>query len=461
MKSIGIIGGGFSGTITSVQLINQATAPIKITIINEKETFNKGYTYNTYSKKHILNVITQKMSAFPDQPDDFLNWVLLQPTFLNYDRTLIANSFLPRYLYGQYLEEKWQTALKLATTKNILVQTINSAVTDIDITNDKIEVYITSNEKLVFDKCLISSGNQVPRNPAIADMNFYTSKNYYQNPWTIDSVSDVKDEKKVLIIGNGLTMVDTVFGLFEHGFNGQVYAISPNGFNILPHRHNGLTYTKLVEEMRDNMNLFELVKLVHKHIKIVRELGVSAEPIIDSIRPYTQKIWRRFTAAEKKIFMSRFRHLWGVARHRFPMHSHDRIQQLRIDDKLIIKSAKLLSITEVADKKIVVDFFDKKTRNNQQIEVARVINCTGPESDLNQLQNSFLRKCLDKGILKQDDLKLGIRADIDTYQVLDNNLQKHANLYTIGANLKGELWESVAVNELRNQAAGVAKELLL
>ena len=42
MKKIGIIGGGFSGTMTAVQLITKTPVPLSISIINEKESFNKA-----------------------------------------------------------------------------------------------------------------------------------------------------------------------------------------------------------------------------------------------------------------------------------------------------------------------------------------------------------------------------------------------------------------------------------
>ena len=37
----------------------------------------------------------------------------------------------------------------------------------------------------------------------------------------------------------------------------------------------------------------------------------------------TQKIWESFSVSEKKVFMSRLRHHWGVARHRIPFISYD------------------------------------------------------------------------------------------------------------------------------------------
>jgi len=458
MKKIGIIGGGFTGTMTAVQLIDKSTEPFEIILINERETLNKGIAYNPYSDKHLLNVIAGKMSAYPDKPDHFLEWVMKKDNFQNKDKTLIANSFLTRQLYGEYICFIWKEANESAESKQIKISVIDSFVVDLDVSESYVSIWLDNNLKLNVDECVVATGNHIPRNPGIKNMNFYNSPNYFQNPWKIESVKDTKENLPVLIVGNGLTMVDTVLGLLEQGFKGEIYSISPNGFNILPHRHNGLKYSKLVEELRDDMNIYELVKLINKHIKTVREYGVSAEPIIDSLRTQTQKIWKSFSEKERELFMSRLRHLWGVARHRIPLHSHDKIQQLRIDGKLHINSGKIIDITEL-NESITVQYFDKKENGIKAINVSRIINCTGPETDLTNLDKSFLKNCLLKGILTQDKLRIGIKADTESFQIINSNGKPHTNLYTIGSNLKGELWESTAVNELRGQAEKLAKKL--
>ncbi|HET8803386.1 MAG TPA: FAD/NAD(P)-binding protein [Aequorivita sp.] len=458
MKKIGIIGGGFTGTMTAVQLIDKSTEPCEIILINERETLNKGVAYCPYSNKHLLNVIAGKMSAYPDKPDHFLEWVMQKDEFKKKDKTLIANSFLPRQIYGDYLCGIWEEAKKCAKSKQIQITVIDSFVVDLDVTESSVSLWLDNNLKLNIDDCVISTGNHIPRNPRIKNRDFYTSPNYFQNPWQIESVKDTKENLPVLIIGNGLTMVDTVLGLLEQGFKGEIYSISPNGFNILPHRHNGLKYSKLVEELRDDMSIYELVKLINKHIKTVREYGVSAEPIIDSLRPQTQKIWKSFSDQERELFMSRLRHLWGVARHRIPLHSHDKIQHLRIDGKLHINSGKIIDINE-SKESITVQYFDTKENELKEINVSRIINCTGPETDLINLDKSFLKNCLLKGILTQDKLKLGIKADTESFQIISADRKPHTNLYTIGSNLKGELWESTAVNELRGQAEKLAEKL--
>lgn len=460
MNSTGIIGGGFAGTMVAVQIILKLNKACSIIIINEQDTLNKGIAYSTYSKKHLLNVITAKMSAFPENPNHFLNWIMRRNEFRDKDETLIANSFLPRQLYGEYLTEIWKDALETAKSKNIHVEVVDSQVNALDTKGSLVTLTLENGNFVEVDDCVIASGNHIPGNPLISNISFYNSEKYFRNPWLLESVSNTESDKAILIIGNGLTMVDTVLGLLENVFKGEIYSISPNGFNILPHRHNGLKYTKFTEDVTENMSLLEMVSLINKHIKSVREYGVSAEPVIDSIRPHTQRIWKSLTNLEKQLFMSRLRHLWGVARHRIPLHTHDKIQQLRINGKLHIISGKIINFTE-SGKTITAEFFDKKNGCTRQVEVSRVINCTGPETDLMKLNKSFLKDCLHNGILVQDALKLGIRTDTDTFQVLNSKDMPHSNLFTLGSNLKGELWESTAVNELRDQAERLAAKLIM
>jgi uncharacterized NAD(P)/FAD-binding protein YdhS len=457
MKRIGIIGGGFSGSLTAIQLIHKSDA-CEIILINKQETFNKGFAYNPYSDKQLLNVIAAKMSAFAEQPDHFLDWVMEQNEFKNRDRTLIANSFLSRKLYGAYLVDVWNQNYPLAAEKGIKVRLLNQFVVDINIETNSVSLFLDNGETILVDQCVIATGNQVPRNPSIKNETFYPNNNYFQNPWIREAVQHVIPNLPVLIVGNGLTMVDTVLGLKENGFNGEIYSISPKGFNILPHRHNGLKYEKLVEELLDDMSLREIYQLVSKHIKAVREYGVSAEPVIDSLRPHTQRLWKGLSDEEKAFFMSRLRHLWGVARHRIPLHTYDKIQQLRIDGKLHIQSGRIVDFVEQSNA-IEVSYFDKKEGTIKSLFVSRIINCTGPETDLRKVENSFLKNCLLKGDIVQDALKLGINTNTETFQVKKADGTCHSNLFTLGGNLKGELWESTAVNELRIQAERLAEQL--
>ena len=76
------------------------------------------------------------------------------------------------------------------------------------------------------------------------------------------------------------------------------------------------------------------------------------------------------------------------------------------------------------------------------------------------MENSFLSQCIQDELICQDELKLGLNTNIENFKVLYKDGREHANLYTLGSNLKGELWESTAVNELRQQAEALSIILL-
>ncbi len=109
---------------------------------------------------------------------------------------------------------------------------------------------------------------------------------------------------------------------------------------------------------------------------------------------------------------------------------------------------------------VSVEYLDKKLGAIMTLNVSRVINCTGPQTDITKLENTFLSRCMEKGMVMQDELKLGIRTNTRTYEVLDKKGERQNNLFTLGSNLKGELWESTAVSELRVQAEQLAKIIL-
>ena len=76
--AIAIIGGGFSGSFTAVQLIRQHRQPLRILLFNCRYPVARGIAYDTYSDEHLLNVKAGNMSAIDGEPDHFVNWFLQQ-----------------------------------------------------------------------------------------------------------------------------------------------------------------------------------------------------------------------------------------------------------------------------------------------------------------------------------------------------------------------------------------------
>src|ERR1700741_5235224 len=102
-KTIAIIGGGVSGTLTAYNLIRRR-AQAKVILIDPRANLGLGLAYSTPSYRHLLNVPAGKISALPDQPDHFLLWLRK-----HYDANFSEFDFAPRAVFGRYIQSLLQT----------------------------------------------------------------------------------------------------------------------------------------------------------------------------------------------------------------------------------------------------------------------------------------------------------------------------------------------------------------
>ena len=456
---VAVIGGGASGMLVCTNLIRHCTIPLKIVVVNSGANFGTGVAYHSASDKHLLNVVAGKMSVFPDDPDHFVRWLIEDHSFSDIEIETLGKTYLPRRIYGEYLKSVWQKVLEQKSAKIIVEMIASRALDIVQRPGKRFTVRLPDSKEIIADHIVLATGNAAPRNPFIPNMEFYQSKRYFNNPWLSSSVENLDHDQDVFIIGNGLTMADTVLSLVEQKHKGVIHSMSPHGFGILQHRHNGVPYNGLMRELREANSLYQLVVLFNKHIKKVRKLGLSAEPVIDSLRPKTQSLWISFSLDEKKRFMSRLRHLWGVARHRLPIQTYDLIQRLKIDGKLKVWAGRINNITET-NGTIQVDFFDKKSKAIKSVHVGRVINCTGPEVDIQKMNDPLFENLIGSGLINPDHLKMGLEADHRTLQVLNNAHQPVESFYAVGGLLRGLLWESTAMGEIRAQALHIADQII-
>jgi uncharacterized NAD(P)/FAD-binding protein YdhS len=451
-KRIGIIGGGFSGTMLARHLVEQKKSFFSISIYNSNADFARGVAYNPRSSKLLLNVVAGKMSAFPDKPNHFLEWCLSKGIGNENAIDLLSSSFLSRSIYGNYLNDIWKETQEIAKKNGHNLNLIPSKANRINKEDSSFQIQSESGNEIV-DYLILATGNELPGNPQIRNVDFFNSNLYQQNPWRID-ISKINKEEPILILGNGLTMVDTVMELRENGFQQKIVSVSPNGFNILPHRNFSFQYNGPIKDLKEDKSLLELLSLFKSELKKLNEFGISAEPLIDALRPNTQGIWQTLTTEEKRIFMQRLRHLWGVARHRIPFSSYDYIQKERIAKRLEILAGKVDDLT-INENSVLASIYDKKNKTELHSQFSQVINCTGPETKIEKTGNEILIQLKSDGFIVQDDLQLGIEVS-DSYQIINSQNQVQENMFAIGGLLKGKLWESTAINELRVQTKRIS-----
>ena len=77
-------------SLTAFHLVWQ-NAQARVILIDEGPEFGLGLVYSTPSLRHLLNVPPETISALPDQPDHFLNWLRKK-----HDPTATEKTFAPR-----------------------------------------------------------------------------------------------------------------------------------------------------------------------------------------------------------------------------------------------------------------------------------------------------------------------------------------------------------------------------
>src|SRR5580700_9935294 len=100
---IAIIGGGFSGVMTGVNLARLSRRPLHVMLINQQYPRGRGVAYGARRIEHLLNVAARNMSAFPDMPDHFLEWLRTRSEYDFVPDGELRERFMPRMIYGDYL----------------------------------------------------------------------------------------------------------------------------------------------------------------------------------------------------------------------------------------------------------------------------------------------------------------------------------------------------------------------
>jgi uncharacterized NAD(P)/FAD-binding protein YdhS len=90
------------------------------------------------------------------------------------------------------------------------------------------------------------------------------------------------------------------------------------------------------------------------------------------------------------------------------------------------------------------------------LRIQKVFNCIGPESNFRQHFNDpLLINLFARGVLHPDPLLLGLEAT-DAFAPIGAKGRTYEQISLIGPPLKGMLWETTAIPEIRAQAAQIA-----
>jgi uncharacterized NAD(P)/FAD-binding protein YdhS len=450
MEKITIIGSGATGTLLAVNLIKHAgKQPLEINLVEKRERLGRGVAYSSVEDFHLLNVPAAKMGAFPDDIEHFHRWLV--DNHYHY----APNDFVPRRIYGEYLCELFNETLKNKGA-NIVVNVHDDEVVDVSIDRARAQIALASGAVLDSNKVVLAFGNFAPPHPKSESQSFIEAEKYFRNPWQSGLTEKIASTDDVFIIGTGLTFADVVTSLYQNRHAGKIFGFSTRG--LLPAVHRlGFVYPSFSNELKSATKITDLLKTVRRHIATAEANGSDWRAVIDSLRPQTQEIWQTLPEPEKRYFMQHLSRYWNVARHRLPPETAKILDKLQAANQLQIQRGRLRSIKAGEDGKFRITYSANAFEN--VVSADAVINCIGSESDFSRVESPLVMNLLGKGLIKPDSLKMGIDATPDG-GTIDRDGAVSDVLITVGTALKGVLWESTAMPEIRAQARQLAMFLL-
>lgn len=429
-----VVGAGFSGLLTAIQLLRQSR-DVRVTLIERRPAFGPGIAYETGNADHLLNVRLGNMSAFPDEPGHLSDWLARQPSWQ------ASGQFITRGAFGDYLMQLLDDALADNPGRLTLVR---GEVVALDRDEDGWRVSLAEGAPLTAAAVVLAVGNQEPATPEGVDAEVRRSALYVENPWAANDLPE--GARRVLLIGSGLTAVDVALGLERSGRT--VVMMSRHG--LLPRAHASAVAAPVGEAFGGSPATV---------MRQVRALAESHDwrDVMDGLRTRAATIWRDWDQAERLRFLRHLRPLWEVHRHRLAPAVARRVSGLVADGQLSVIPARLLSL-KLASRGVRATFRPRRERGLASRQFDAVVNCTGPLGRLSRSRDALILQLLRQRWVEPDPLALGFHVGAGGRLV--STRDESRSLFVVGPLSRGAFWEMTSVPDLRVQAQRTAGQIL-
>ncbi|GAA3660417.1 FAD/NAD(P)-binding protein [Nonomuraea antimicrobica] len=435
--SVVVVGGGASGALTAIHVLRLARATgtaVAVTLLDQSGRHALGQAYATTDPHHLLNTRADRMSALDGEPDHLLRWARAAGL------AATGSGYLPRAVYGRYLQET------LAAAEDPPARTLHRVTAKAVALHGDHAVRLADGRRVDADAIVLALGNRGPAPvPGLA-----AHHRYVADPWAGGALSWINDGASVLVLGTGLTMVDVALTVTRAHPGTVVYALSRHA--LLPRPHLPRPCSPAPVALPDGP--LRVADLLAATRRAVRENDGDWHGVVDGLRPHAQALWRRLGQEERRLFLRRVARYWEIHRHRIPPASAQAIADLRADGRLRLLRGSLVAAEPGADGlRVRADLDGTMT----DLDVGWLVNATGPGSDVTT--DPFVANLVSAGTARPDPLRLGLDAGPDG-ALLDASGRPSARLFALGPLLRGTLYETTAVPELRAQAAALAPRLV-
>jgi len=443
MARVIIIGGGASGVLLATHLLRMPHATCQVTIVEQREELGAGVAYSTNDRSHLLNVRASNMSAFADDEDHFVRW-LRDHVPATADQLPSPYYFAPRHIYRDYLAG----LLAPHFAQGRLQRIRGGAVGLEENVAPTISVRFADGTSMAAEKVVIATGNEGPMLPKAP---------WRYDGWQNSTAPELPADAPVVMIGTGLTMVDWALSLLHKGHRGLITAISPLG--LMAHAHRPIRAATInAADVPFGATLAQITRWLRREVDKLEASGGDWRSVVDAVRPHTQRLWQSLSTEDKRRFLRHARPWWDQHRHRIAPSAAETIASARNSGQLRILAARLKGF-EPRSEGVDVLATLRGSGEAQRLYAKAVFECRGRAGDVTRSENPFLQSLVRRGQARPDVLRLGLDVTPQC-AVIGVDGEVSQRLFAIGPVTSGVFWESIAVPDIRLQAARIARQLL-
>ena len=452
-RRIAIIGGGFAGAMAAIRIVEGSAARIDLTIIEPRKRLGSGIAYSSDERDHLVNGVASGFVLHLDDPGHFVRWLEARADELGWAPpvgTSYAASSPPRALYGAYFEYELARAVSLSGGRVRLIHRRDRAVG-----LDAGTLTLASGERLNADQFILATG--LFRRELDPTVSLAGHRGYVADPFAPNAFDGAEVAERVILLGSGLTMLDSLISLEKSGFRGTYVAISRRGL-VVERRRDAEPWPDVIAGRALPQTVRAVLRLVQQQRRACLGAGEDWQRIPPLLRQHIVPFWLGLNDRERARFARHLGAYWGLAQHRASPPSYAFLERVRAQGRFRSIAGTVAGL-DATSGGVRAQVRRRTTRENVALDADLVVNALGYEFDWNRIADPLVRNLVASGQVTPHPIGFGIRADAATHAVIGRDGAVSTRLFVVGHALRAELWEASSMREQLSHADRLAGAL--
>ncbi len=415
-----IVGGGYSGAATAIQLVRACATPLAIAIVEPRAFVGAGLAYSADDPDHRLNGNIGTHLVDPADPGELARWYEANATLRRDPDALAPNGqlYIRRSDFAAFVAATVQAHSRAANGSRI--EHVRDRATALHERPGAFEVITERGTRLAADLVVLATGNGRSRLPwPFADLAAHPA--LVADPMDLDRIRGLDRAARVLVLGSGLTALDILSTLVRRGHEGRITSLSRHGLRPRPQRpparESGMAGILARNAGPVPGFLSHAAPTAHSLLHALREriaqdaaAGGDWYRAFDELRDVLWKVWPRLPVEEKARVVRRLRPWYDAHRFRAPPQNDALVRHAEAAGTVAFRRGRLRAVA-TAGTGLQVEWAEAEdgARVNEAFDA--VVNCTGLDPSCGVADDPFLAALAAQGLARADPTGLGFEVD--------------------------------------------------